>query len=250
MDNYGKTLVAHRGFSAVYPENTLLAVQSALSLGACFVEVDVHLSADGVPVVAHDADLSRTAGVALNVMDCPFAHLQQISVHEPQRFANRYLPQRIPSLQAVADAVLAFSGRTLFIEAKRASIKRFGIDAVLDAVAPIMKNLAEHGVLISYDHHILAAAQKRGLGPVGWVFENWDEQPFQILEDLRPEYVFTDYAEVPQQYPILPTGPWRWALYTIDDPNLALQWFQRGADLVETNDFGALIKHPGLNAVC
>jgi glycerophosphoryl diester phosphodiesterase len=52
--------IAHRGASAYTPENTLAAIGKAAELGADAVELDVHISADGVPVIIHDANLSRT----------------------------------------------------------------------------------------------------------------------------------------------------------------------------------------------
>src|SRR5215471_4830068 len=51
---------AHRGGSALRPENTILAFDHGLSLGADGLEFDVHLSRDGVVVVHHDATLDRT----------------------------------------------------------------------------------------------------------------------------------------------------------------------------------------------
>jgi glycerophosphoryl diester phosphodiesterase len=56
-------VVAHRGASATSPENTLEAFDAAVACGAPAVEFDVRLSADGVPVVVHDADVARVAGV-------------------------------------------------------------------------------------------------------------------------------------------------------------------------------------------
>ncbi len=53
-------IYAHRGYSAAFPENTLAAFQGALDLGVYGVELDIHASADGVPVVIHDEDLART----------------------------------------------------------------------------------------------------------------------------------------------------------------------------------------------
>ncbi|QOR72023.1 hypothetical protein IM660_07215 [Ruania alkalisoli] len=53
-------IYAHRGASAELPENTLAAFSRALELGVEGVELDVHLSADGVPVVIHDDTLDRT----------------------------------------------------------------------------------------------------------------------------------------------------------------------------------------------
>jgi glycerophosphoryl diester phosphodiesterase len=51
---------AHRGASTEYPENTLAAFRRAMELGAAGIELDVHLSADGVPVVIHDWTVDRT----------------------------------------------------------------------------------------------------------------------------------------------------------------------------------------------
>ena len=53
-------LLGHRGARLQAPENTLPAFRLALELGAHGVELDVRLTADGQPVVIHDADLSRT----------------------------------------------------------------------------------------------------------------------------------------------------------------------------------------------
>ncbi len=55
-------VVAHRGASALAPENTAAAVRLAVALGADAVECDVQLSRDGVPIVFHDDDLVRLCG--------------------------------------------------------------------------------------------------------------------------------------------------------------------------------------------
>lgn len=56
------TVIAHRGASAHAPENTLPALELALAQGADVLEVDVRLTADGVPLLLHDETLARTAG--------------------------------------------------------------------------------------------------------------------------------------------------------------------------------------------
>ncbi len=60
LDPLAHPVVAHRGASGEYPENTLLAFARGLEQGADAVELDVRASADGVPVVMHDATLERT----------------------------------------------------------------------------------------------------------------------------------------------------------------------------------------------
>lgn len=54
---------AHRGWSGLYPENTLLAFQKAIELGVDGFEMDVQLSRDGEVVVFHDETLDRVTGI-------------------------------------------------------------------------------------------------------------------------------------------------------------------------------------------
>jgi len=54
-------IIAHRGGALLWPENSLLAFRRAIEAGVDAVECDIHLSADGVPMVMHDATLDRTS---------------------------------------------------------------------------------------------------------------------------------------------------------------------------------------------
>jgi glycerophosphoryl diester phosphodiesterase len=55
-------VIGHRGAASYAPENTLESFREARRRGAQWVEIDVKLSADGVPIVMHDASLKRTTG--------------------------------------------------------------------------------------------------------------------------------------------------------------------------------------------
>ena len=63
------TLVAHRGYSGRYPENTLLAYQAAYEHGARYMELDLQLTSDSVPVLHHDVSMQRMAGIDIDVRD-------------------------------------------------------------------------------------------------------------------------------------------------------------------------------------
>ena len=69
---------AHRGFSAAYPENTMLSFQKARETGCHGIELDVHLSADGVPVVIHDEQVDRTTDGSGWVGELSFAQLRKL----------------------------------------------------------------------------------------------------------------------------------------------------------------------------
>ena len=62
-------VIAHRGFSGRYPENTLAAIRAAIQLGVDLVEIDVHETADGRLIVFHDYRLNRICGVSGRVRD-------------------------------------------------------------------------------------------------------------------------------------------------------------------------------------
>lgn len=64
-------ITAHRGSSKHAPENTMAAIEEAIGEMADYSEIDVQLSKDGVPVVCHDLNLSRVAGVDVSLKTLP-----------------------------------------------------------------------------------------------------------------------------------------------------------------------------------
>jgi glycerophosphoryl diester phosphodiesterase len=68
-------VIGHRGAMAYAPENTLASFREARRRGATWVEIDVKLTADNVPIVMHDASLKRTTGVDRLVALTPRAEL-------------------------------------------------------------------------------------------------------------------------------------------------------------------------------
>jgi glycerophosphoryl diester phosphodiesterase len=68
-------VIGHRGAMAYAPENTLTSFREARRRGATWVETDIKLTADGVPIVMHDASLKRTTGVDRLVAETPAAEL-------------------------------------------------------------------------------------------------------------------------------------------------------------------------------
>ena len=76
-------VIAHRGFSGRYPENTLTAIRAALRLGVDFVEVDVHETADGQLMVFHDYRLNRICGVPGRIRDTTAARIRQLNPAVP-----------------------------------------------------------------------------------------------------------------------------------------------------------------------
>jgi glycerophosphoryl diester phosphodiesterase len=96
-------VVAHRGFSHVAPENTLIAYQKAVDAGAALAECDVHLSSDGTLVLMHDTSLERTTGLKRDVGDLSLTQLRELEAS--RWFCGEIVDQKIPTLEEAMDLV-------------------------------------------------------------------------------------------------------------------------------------------------
>lgn len=75
-----ETRIAHRGASAFYPENTLEAIEGAHRLGAKWVELDVMLTQDSMPVLFHDDTLERFTGEKKHIASMNYEDLRRVDV--------------------------------------------------------------------------------------------------------------------------------------------------------------------------
>jgi glycerophosphoryl diester phosphodiesterase len=237
------TLVAHRGYPARYPENTLPGLAAALAAGARWVEFDIQLAADRVPVLLHDAALERTAGRTGDALALPAAVLGSVAVGEVARLGPDHAGTRIPTLAAALALLDATPGVTAFVELKEESLAHHGVAACLDALAPVLAAARSDWVLISFDLAAVTAAQARGWR-CGWVLRGTAAAQRAQATALAPEWLFVSQARLRTGRGLPWPGPWRWAVYTVDDPRRALALAARGFGHVETNDIGGLLADP------
>jgi len=92
-------IMAHRGASAVAPENTIAAIRAAMEAGAHWVEIDVQETADDEIVIIHDGDLKKIAGRPIRVAESSLEELQQADIGS--WFDPGFSAERIPTLQQV-----------------------------------------------------------------------------------------------------------------------------------------------------
>lgn len=114
MNNTRALVIAHRGASGYLPEHTLAAKALAHAMGADFIEQDVVLSRDGIPVVLHDIHLDSTTDVAevfprriredgrFYAIDFDLAELRQLTTHERRNAeGHAVFPNRFPTTTAL-----------------------------------------------------------------------------------------------------------------------------------------------------
>lgn len=90
----------HRGMCAFYPENTLLSFEKAMEAGLDAIEFDVWLSADKIPVLMHDGNAFRTAGVNRDLRDMTLAEIKKLDPCSPQKFGAKFKGMvEVPTLE-------------------------------------------------------------------------------------------------------------------------------------------------------
>ena len=152
-------VIAHRGAAGDAPENTLAAFELALAQGADGVEFDVHLSADGVPVVIHDFRLERTTSGRGRVRTHSLPELRRLDAgswfnrRHPARARPQYAGLRIPTL-AEALAWVRERHCVAYVEIKQGRIPYPAIEAkVLRAIDGA--DLRELSTIISFSRATL-----------------------------------------------------------------------------------------------
>jgi glycerophosphoryl diester phosphodiesterase len=135
--------VAHRGASARAPENTLAAFREAIRLGTDAIELDVQLSADGVPMVIHDDTVDRTTNGHGAVAALASSKLRGLDAGA--WFSSRFRGERIPTLEEALECARGRCGLNIEIKDPPAAGRKSrgasrrqaggGTDAVARAVA-------------------------------------------------------------------------------------------------------------------
>ncbi|HEV3279376.1 MAG TPA: glycerophosphodiester phosphodiesterase family protein [Terriglobia bacterium] len=158
-------VLGHRGASAEAPENTLAAFDLALRQGADGIEFDVRLSADGVPVVIHDARLERTTSGKGRVDERDARELGRLDAGDrfnrrhPVRARAKYAGLRIPLLSETLDWVKE-RGCLAYVELKRERSSNTGLEEkVLSAIESA--GVARQVVIISFHPAVLERVRRQ-----------------------------------------------------------------------------------------
>jgi len=236
-------LIAHRGYAARYPENTLIGIEAAIQAGARYVEVDVQLSADSAPVLFHDRDLKRVCGVQGGVHEFTLEQLRQFHAYEFGRFGYKFANTPIATLAELCELLQRHPRVTAFIEVKQESLDHFGIALTLKHIASELRPIAQQCVLISFSNELLLTArnaQQKGWHALGAVVEKWRERKREIIHAIKPEYLFCDVRGLPWFGRLHLEGA-QLAVYEVTDAELALRLAERGVALIETFAIGEML---------
>jgi glycerophosphoryl diester phosphodiesterase len=243
--------VAHRGESADAPENTMAAFQLAWERKVPAVELDVHLSRDGVLVVCHDPDTKRTTGVSKKIKETPSAELLALDAGrwKDPRFAGEKMPRLEEALATIPE------GARCFIEIK---VGPESVPALVQAVKSSGKR-PEQLALISFHADALAAAKKALPDLKAYYLASFkQDKQTKLWSPTVDELIATakeihaDGLDLSYKGPIdrafvrkVKDAGLGFYVWTVDDPDVARRFIEYGADGITTNKAAWMKEHVG-----
>ncbi|MGD2112188.1 MAG: glycerophosphodiester phosphodiesterase family protein [Gammaproteobacteria bacterium] len=237
-------LIAHRGEPLSWPENSLAGCTAALEAGARYLETDVQITVDGIPVLSHDASLLKLTGHDLEIATTDYRTLSSLSAGYPERFGERFSDLRIAPLEAFTRLLQQWPDVLAFVEIKSAAIKAYGATRATDIILEVLGGVLSQCHIISFDTAPLAAARRRAGLPVGWVLPAWSPEQRARAAELEPEYLFCNRKRLPPINEPLWPGPWQWVGYTVNDPDEVPGFAERGFAMLETDCISRLLAGP------
>lgn len=227
-------IFGHRGASGYAPENTLEAFELAANMGAEGVELDVHLSRDGVLVVAHDERIDRVSDGIGRICDMT---LKELKKHTFNATHPNYQGAKMPTLEEVL-ALLAPTGMHVNIELKNSVYPYTGMEEQCLRLVEEM-GFEERVIYSSFNH--LSMVRLKHMAPkavCGLLYDCCMVAPWEYARNLGvdalhpsyPELMFTpDACDMAHEQGLL-VNTW-----TVNDERSMNMVYRAGADILITN---------------
>lgn len=236
----GLQIIAHRGYSGVFPENTRCAFAGALDIGVDYIELDVQLSADGQVMVFHDGDLARVTGQSGSIAD--YSRDELLEMDAGSWFGADFAGERIPTLEEALTLIGASDCR-VYLE-----LKDIGdVAGFEEAVVEVVKGcgMERQCVFASFNYTYLARIKE--LDSSLSVLYNTVSGKSTLPDEFPAEYygLFIQNVTVQTIRSIQEAGR-KAFVWTVNTPEQMTRVREMGADGIVTNDPGLakVIVHP------
>jgi glycerophosphoryl diester phosphodiesterase len=247
VESYMQTiLIGHRGEPSSYPENSLAGFEAVLQAGVAYIETDVQLTADAVPVLSHDPDVVKLTGHDYVVMQTDYAILSQLPAGYPERFGTRFADARLARLGELASLLKRWPRARALVEVKEESLQVFGAAHVVDILLEELREVLAQCIIISFAQDPLIHTRTVSSLPIGWVLPEWSDKTRAAATQLQPEYLICSRKRLPAESEPLWTGPWKWIVYTVYTVEDVLALRRRGVDMLETDVIRELLRNTRL----
>jgi len=248
-------VIGHRGAKAYAPENTIESVHTAADIGATWVELDVKLTKDDVPIIFHDEILDRTTNGSGLVAETTYEDIKQLECGS--WFAEGFTGIKIPTLEEMIDVLIArdlgFNMELKPCPGREKETAEAALDILLSSWDDLDKLLVSSFQHVSLETAMdIAADCNRGLliapentseednsgGPM--INPNWADiadylnvKTVNIAESLATRELIEDINDLDYQA----------LIYTVNDPMAARQFQSWGVDSMFSDEPDVILEN-------
>lgn len=229
-------IIAHRGASHFAPENTLAALRKAHAMGTQWVEFDVTLTRDGVPIIFHDATLKRTTNGQGKIVSTSYQSL--LNLDAGSWFAHEFKDERIPTLKEWLECAAKLN-MGINLEMKVRGTKRAKL---------LAKQIVQHfehywpadlpqPLISSFSVECLQAIHQAAPQlATGFLIAKWTRNWQRIVKrfDCVSLHIYHKYLNANRVAQIHKLGL-KVCAYTVDDPQRAQRLWNMGVDAIFSN---------------
>ncbi len=184
-------IIAHRGFSSIAPENTLIAFQKAIECKADYFELDVHKTKNDSIVVIHDSSVDRTSSnnAKGKIAEMNYSDLATVKVGYSEKFGDKYEHEKIPTLREALE--LAKGKIKVCIE-----IKIYGAE---QEILKIINDLGvkEDVILFSFYYPVLAKIRQLDKNiPILFLINKADKMTIDYAKIIESNAIGVGYGTI------------------------------------------------------
>ncbi len=182
-------VIAHRGASAYYPENTMAAFKAAVEMKADMIELDVMMSKDNIPVVFHDDVLEYKTNGKGSVADYTLSELKELDAGS--WFDEKFKEERIPTLREVLD--YARNKIPVNIEIKTEAVTENKEGGIVERVLKLIDELgmADQVIVSSFDYRVIerlkAAESKIMIAMLYERQQSYGRNPVTLVKEYKAD---------------------------------------------------------------
>ncbi|MEC8141359.1 MAG: glycerophosphodiester phosphodiesterase family protein [Bacteroidota bacterium] len=239
LDNRdGFWVIAHRGVSGSYPENTLSAFQAAIDIRAEMVELDISTSKDGIPVTVHDRTVDRTTDFEGDVQSFSLEELKRMEVGAwfSEEFRGEEFPTLKNSLELMKDKI------AVNIEIKTEAVSDETEGGVVDKALQVVKDLDMTSSVIfsSFDYRVMEQLNvldpKMAKALLYEASQSAELLPSELVQKYKVDIFNCSYKQLSEEWiNDLQKHKIPYFVYTVNEPELMRELIEKGVSGIFTD---------------
>ena len=234
----GFWVIAHRGVSGSYPENTLSAFQAAIDIRAEMVELDISTSKDGIPVTVHDRTVDRTTDFEGDVQSFSLEELKRMEVGAwfSEQFRGEEFPTLKNSLELMKDKI------AVNIEIKTEAVSDETEGGVVDKALQVVKDLDMTSSVIfsSFDYRVMEQLNvldpKMAKALLYEASQSAELLPSELVQKYNVDIFNCSYKQLSEEWiNDLQKHKIPYFVYTVNEPELMRELIEKGVSGIFTD---------------